>query len=261
MMRSGNPALNEKTFGHFDLAQAIERDDAAALRMTLQGTVYKAGMLLAFLVLAATFTWYHVMPHGPAGGINTAAVQGWLIGGVIAGLVLAIITIMKPAWSPITAPLYAIAEGLFLGAISAFFEAQVYQGIVIQAVALTFGTMCALLLAYITGLIKPTENFKLGVTAATGGIFIVYLATWVLGMFGVGIPYIHGSGWIGIGFSAFVVVIAALNLVLDFDFIETGVERGAPKHMEWFGAFGLMVTLIWLYIEILILLSKLQSRE
>jgi len=127
-------------------------------------------------------------------------------------------------------------------------------------VLLTFCTLFALLFAYRSGLIKATENFKLGVVAATGGIFLVYLATIVLGFFGINIPMIHESGIVGIGFSLFVVVIAALNLVLDFDFIETGVEQGAPKYMEWYGAFGLMVTLVWLYIEFLRLLSKLQSR-
>jgi len=149
---------------------------------------------------------------------------------------------------------------LMLGGISSIFESM-YPGIVIQAVALTFGTLFALLFAYKSGLIKATENFKLGVAAATGAIFMIYLATIVLGMFGVSIPFIHESGLIGIGFSLFVVTIAALNLVLDFDFIETGAETGAPKFMEWYAAFGLMVTLVWLYIEILRLLAKLRSRN
>ena len=148
---------------------------------------------------------------------------------------------------------------MFIGALSAFAESK-FHGIVLQAVGLTFGTLFALLGAYRSGLIRATENFKLGVCAATGGIFMVYMATFILGMFGVQIPFIHGSGLFGIGFSAFVVVIAALNLVLDFDFIENGADNGAPKYMEWLGAFGLMVTLIWLYIEILHLLMKLRSR-
>ena len=159
-----------------------------------------------------------------------------------------------------TAPLYALAEGLFLGGVSSLFEAR-FPGIVMQAVLLTFGTLFALLMAYRSGLVRATENFKLGVVAATGGIALVYLATIVLGFFGIGIPYIHESGLVGIGFSLFVVVVAALNLVLDFDFIETGVEQGAPKYMEWYGAFGLMVTRVWLYIEFLRLLAKLQSRD
>ncbi len=172
----------------------------------------------------------------------------------------ALATSLKPTWAPITAPLYALIEGFFLGSISAVYEAR-FNGIVFQAVLLTFGTLFALLFAYRSGMIKATENFKLGVVAATGGIALVYLATIVLGLFGVRIPFIHDSGLIGIGFSLFVVVVAALNLVLDFDFIESGVEHGAPKHMEWYGAFGLMVTLVWLYIEFLRLLSKLQSRN
>ena len=159
-----------------------------------------------------------------------------------------------------TAPIYAALEGLALGGISAVFESR-YPGIVSQAVFLTFGTLAALLIAYRSGWIKATENFKLGVVAATGGIFFVYLISFVLSFFGVSIPLIHGSGVFGILFSLFVVVIAALNLVLDFDFIEQGAEQGAPKYMEWFAAFGLMVTLIWLYLEVLRLLSKLQQRR
>jgi len=153
-----------------------------------------------------------------------------------------------------------LAEGLALGAISWVFEAK-YPGIVVQAVFLTFGTLASLLLAYMSGLIKATENFKLGVVAATGGIAILYLISWVMSFFGNGLSVIHSSSTYGILFSGFVVVIAALNLVLDFDFIEEGAEMGAPKYMEWYGAFGLLVTLIWLYLEILRLLAKLQDRR
>ena len=172
------------------------------------------------------------------------------MGGAIGGFILAMVTIFKKTWAPVTAPLYALVEGFFLGSISAMYELR-FDGIVFQAVMLTFGTLFALLMAYRSGLIKATENFKLGVIAATGGIALVYLATIVLGFFGINIPLIHESGIVGIGFSLFVIVIAALNLVLDFDFIENGVEQGAPKYMEWYGAFGLMVTLVWLYIEFL----------
>ena len=179
---------------------------------------------------------------------------------VSGGLILALVTTFKKEWAPVTAPLYALVEGFFLGAISAMYELR-FDGIVFQAVALTFGTLGALLLAYRSGLIKATENFKLGVVAATGGIFLIYLVTFVLGFFGVNVPFVHESGLLGIGFSLFVVVVAALNLVLDFDFIESGVDAGAPKYMEWYGAFGLMVTLVWLYVEFLRLLSKLQSRN
>ena len=153
-----------------------------------------------------------------------------------------------------------ITREIACGGISVVFEAS-YPGIVSQAIFLTFGTLGALLMAYRSGLIRATENFKLGVVAATGGIALVYLASMVLGFFGMSVPLIHSSGMFGILFSVFVVVIAALNLVLDFDFIEQGVERGAPKYMEWYGAFGLMVTLVWLYLEILRLLVKLNDRR
>ena len=253
MMRSSNPVLNDKTFTrHIDLTG----DD----RMTLMGTVHKTAALLILLVLTASYTWSLVMGVNAEGQLVAApGIFGYMIGGAIGGLIFALITCFKPTWAPITAPLYAAAEGLFIGAISAFAESR-FPGIVLQAVGLTFGTLFALLGAYRSGLIRATENFKLGVCAATGGIFMVYMATFILGMFGVQIPFIHGTGLMGIGFSAFVVVIAALNLVLDFDFIENGADNGAPKYMEWLGAFGLMVTLVWLYIEILHLLMKLRSR-
>ena len=193
--------------------------------------------------------------------INPAAVMPYAIGGAIGGFVVALVTVFKKTWAPYTAPLYAVLQGLFLGAISATFE-QRFPGIVMQAVALTFGTLGALLMAYRSGLIKATENFKLGVVAATGGIAILYLVNIGMGLFGFkGMGFIHEGSLMGIAFSGFVVVIAALNLVLDFDFIEKGVEQGAPKYMEWYGAFGLLVTLVWLYLEMLRLLSKLQSRN
>jgi uncharacterized YccA/Bax inhibitor family protein len=169
------------------------------------------------------------------------------------------VAIFKPTTAPIAAPIYALLEGLFLGGISSIMEAR-FPGIVIQAVGLTFGTLFALLFAYKSGLIKATENFKLGVTAATGGIFMMYMVSFILGFFGMNVPFIHGNGIMGIGISGFIVVIAALNLVLDFDFIEHGVEQGSPKFMEWRAALGLMITLVWLYLEILHLLSKLRSR-
>ena len=181
-------------------------------------------------------------------------------GGAIGGFILAMITIFKKAWSPYTAPMYAALEGLFLGGISAIFEDQ-YPGIVIQATGLTLGTLASLLVLYKLGIIKPTENFRLMIVSATMGIAVLYLISMIMNMFGSsGIGFIHSNGLFGIGFSLFVVAIAALNLVLDFDFIEQGSELGAPKYMEWFGAFSLMVTLIWLYLEMLRLLAKLRSR-
>ncbi|MDR6842291.1 Bax inhibitor-1/YccA family protein [Pseudoxanthomonas sacheonensis] len=257
MIRSGNPALKESTFLDLGSGAVVSRDAGA---MTLNGTVNKTGILLLLAVLTAAFAWSQSVAVG-SDGIPTIApgVVGYMLGGAIGGFVLALITIFKKTWAPVTAPLYALVEGFFLGSISAMYELR-FDGIVFQAVLLTFGTLFALLMAYRSGLIKATENFKLGVVAATGGIFLVYLATMVLGFFNINIPLIHESGIVGIGFSLFVIVIAALNLVLDFDFIENGVEQGAPKYMEWYGAFGLMVTLVWLYLEFLRLLSKLNSR-
>lgn len=253
-MRSGNPVLKDSTF--LDLSSGVSYPGKAGT-MTLNGTVNKTGLLLLMTVLTAAYAWSQTMT--PTGEVAPGAMI-YLWGGAIGGLVLALVTTFKKEWSPVTAPLYALVEGFFLGSISAIYNAQ-FQGIVLQAVMLTFGIMFALLFAYRSGLIKATENFKLGVAAATGGIMLIYLATIGLGLFGIKIPFIHESGLIGIGFSLFVVVIASLNLVLDFDFIENGVEAGAPKYMEWYGAFGLMVTLVWLYLELLRLLSKLQSRN
>ncbi len=256
-MRSGNPALKESTFLDLGTGAVVSRDGSA---MTLNGTVNKTGMLLLLAVLTATFAWSQSIVTGPDGVPAVApGTMVYVLGGAIGGLILALVTTFKKTWAPVTAPLYALVEGFFLGAISAVYELR-FDGIVFQAVLLTFGTLFALLMAYRSGLIKATENFKLGVVAATGGIALVYLATIVLGFFNINIPLIHESGIVGIGFSLFVIVIAALNLVLDFDFIESGVEQGAPKYMEWYGAFGLMVTLVWLYLEFLRLLSKLNSR-
>jgi len=243
MMRTSNPMLKEQAF-----AKSITGTET----MTLQGTVNKTVIMLALVVMAAGWTWNLFYNQGPN------AVMPWLMTGLIGGLIVAMVTIFKASWAPATAPAYAILEGLALGGISAIFE-QRFPGIVIQAVGLTFGTLFALLIAYKSGVIKATENFRLGIVAATGGIFLVYLVGFVGGFFGWQIPLIHESGTVGILFSLFVVVIAALNLVLDFDFIERG-HGVAPKYMEWYGAFGLVVTLVWLYLELLRLLSKLRDR-
>jgi len=244
-MRSGNPTLSVNTFRERSL-------DGNA--MTLNGTVHKTALLLIGVIATAAITWRRTMLTE-----DSSSLIPYLMVGAIGGLVVGFVTVFKKEWSPITAPLYCVLQGLFLGSISAIFE-QKFPGIVFQAVSLTFGTLASLLLAYQTGLIKATENFKLGVTAATGGIMMIYLINFVMSFFGSGIPYIHESGTFGILFSLFVVVIAALNLVLDFDFIENGVEQKAPKYMEWYAAFGLLVTLIWLYLEILRLLAKMRSR-
>lgn len=256
MMRSGNPALKESTF--LDLGSGtLVRGDSGA--MTLDGTVNKTAMLLVVTLAGALFTWSQFSAALAAG--NPGAVMPWVWGGAIGGFVVALITVFRKQWAPVTSPLYAVLEGLFLGAVSAMFELR-FPGIVIQAVGLTFGTLAALLLAYRSGLIKATENFRLGVVAATGGIALLYLVNIGMRLFGLdGMGFIHESGLLGIAFSGFVVVVAALNLVLDFDFIEDGVAHGAPKYMEWYAAFGLLVTLVWLYLEILRLLGKLQSRD
>tara|TARA_B100001123_G_scaffold352041_4_gene403337 strand:+ start:3946 stop:4695 length:750 start_codon:yes stop_codon:yes gene_type:complete len=243
-MRSGNPALTAETFTGFP----VVADDQV---MTITGTVNKTAFSLLLLLITASYVW----GRGPADPYLTV----FTLVGVFGGLVVALATAFKQTWAPLTTPLYAGLEGLALGGISVVFEAA-YPGIVSQAVFLTFGTLGALLMAYRSGMIRATENFKLGVVAATGGIGLVYLLSFVLGFFGVSVPLIHSSGTFGILFSVFVVVIAALNLVLDFDFIEQGAERRSPKYMEWYGAFGLLVTLVWLYLEILRLLAKLRQR-
>jgi uncharacterized YccA/Bax inhibitor family protein len=241
-MRSGNPALRGAAFSQEEIASIMTNP------MTIQGTVNKTLLSLFLVVFGASLVW-----------TNPAAVIPMVWPAAIIGFVVALVTVFKKTWAPVTTPMYAILEGIVLGAISAMLE-KTYPGIVIQAVALTFGTLFCLLAAYKTGLIKATENFKLGVVAATGAIALVYIVSIVLGFFHIQIPLIFGSGPIGILFSLFVVAIAALNLVLDFDFIENLAHNGAPKYMEWYGAFGLMVTLIWLYLEILRLLAKTRQR-
>lgn len=262
-MRSANPTLKESTFEQY-------RGYESSTTMTLGGTVNKTFMLLLFLAATASFSWnltgdWRESVAAAEGAASSAAAEGGvhpgalMFGGLILGLIFALATVFKPHWSPVTAPLYALSEGVMLGALSALAELQ-FPGIAFQATCMTFCTLFGLLVAYKSGLIRATENFKLGLFAATSGIFMIYMVTWIVGLFGGSMPFIHSSGAMGIGFSAVVVVIAALNLVMDFDFIERGAEIGAPKHMEWYGAFGLMVTLIWLYIEILHLLMKLNRR-
>lgn len=241
MLRSGNPALRDNVF-------VASGSASAQGAMTIQGTVNKSFVLLFFLLLTASWSWG-----------NPYAAAKWLFPAIIVGLIVGFVTVFKKEFAPVTAPLYALVEGVILGGISSFFEAA-YQGIVMQAVTLTFGVLLSLLLAYKSGLIRATENFKLGIVAATGGIMILYLVNLVMGFWGGQISFIYSSGPGGIIFSVIVVIIAALNLVMDFDFIEKGAERGAPKYMEWYGAFGLMVTLIWLYLEILRLLAKSRRR-
>jgi uncharacterized YccA/Bax inhibitor family protein len=223
--------------------------------MTLNGTVNKTGILLVCAIATAAWTWRLFSQSRDFADVSTL-----MLVGLIGGFICAMVTIFKKEWSPVTAPIYALLEGLALGGISALLDFK-YPGIAIQAVSLTFGTLFVLLLAYRSGLIHVTQKFRLGVVAATGGIMVFYLLQMLLNIFGFHFTSINGSGPIGIGFSLIVVGVAALNLVLDFDFIEQGVQYGAPKYMEWYGAFGIMVTLVWLYLEILILLSKMRNRN
>jgi len=251
-MQSGNPAIGKNTFLDAASGAVVAHDSST---MTVNGTVNKTGLLLVLVLVGAMYSWGRFT--GPE---SLGALQPLVLVGALGGFVLALATVFKKTWAPYTAPAYALLEGLFIGALSAIFEAR-YPGVVMQAVGLTFGTMAALLLAYRSGLIRATDKFKLGVAAATGGIMLLYLANMVMGMFGHSMDFIGASSGLGIGFSLLVVVIAALNLVLDFDLIESGARAGAPKYMEWYGAFALVVTLVWLYLEMLRLLSKLQSRN
>jgi uncharacterized YccA/Bax inhibitor family protein len=242
VMRSANPALKSTTFNKFGGTSVNKQ-------MTLSGTVYKTFILLVILMVSSFYTWHQYNIGEP--------VSHLIMIGVIGGLISALIIAFVPRTAPLLAPVYAALEGLAVGGISASFESQ-FNGITMQAAALTFGTLFALLLAYMVRIIKVTHNFRLIVFSATAGIMLVYLTSFILGFFGINIPYLHSSGPIGIGISLFIVVIAALNLVLDFDFIEYGASQRVPKYMEWYGAFGLMVTLVWLYFEILHLLAKIR---
>ena len=244
MFRTGNPVLKETAF-----VRASTRAEGV---MTLDGTVNKTGLSLLILAACATLSWNVVLGRA-------FIVPSLWIGG-LGGFVLALATTFKPAWAPVTTPAYAVCEGLLLGTISMLFNLR-YPGIALNAVALTFGILLALLAAYRSGLIRPSENVKLGIAAATGGVFLVYLASMAMSLFGRTMPLIHSTGLMGIAFSLVVVALASANLVLDFDFIEQGVAKRAPKYMEWYGAFGLLVTLVWLYLEILRLLAKLQDRK
>jgi uncharacterized YccA/Bax inhibitor family protein len=246
LFKTSNPALNENTFRG--------RTVMAGEAMSLQGTVNRTGILLVCVIATAAWTWGIVHSQTPE------AATPWMLGGLVGGLVFALVTIFKKEWSPITAPCYALCEGLALGGISAFLELS-YPGIAIQALGLTFGVTAVMLVMYTSGMVRATPKFRIGVIAATGGIFLVYMADMILRFFGHQVPLLNSAGPLGIGISLVIVIVAALNLILDFDFVETGVHAGAPKYMEWYGAFGIMVTLVWMYMEILRLLSKMRQRR
>ena len=240
--RSGNPVLTSNAFN-------LKSDYSD--KMTIGGTVNKTFLTLMILVGSAYYSWTYISVT------NVLAIPS-----VIVAFIVGIITIRKKEWAPVTVPIYGVLQGIFLGIISNVFN-SLYDGIVITAISYTLCILFALLSLYRLRIIKPSENFKLGVAAATGGIAILYAANFVMAIFGSGIPLmdINNSSMYSIGFSVFVIIIASMNLVVDFDFIEEGAEKGAPKFMEWYGAFGLMVTLVWLYLEILKLLAKMNSRK
>ena len=253
-MQSNNPAFNDNLLSHFDHA------GIRSTTMTVTGTALKSFVLLGLLMTSAAWS-YNEANNGDLGG-------GLLIGSAIGGMVLGFLTIMKPTLAAWTAPVYSVLEGIFLGAISQQVDMRYASqlktpgsSIAIQAVALTAATLFSMLFLYVTRIIRVTQQLTTAIFAATSAIALVYLVSILVNLFGGHMPYIHDSGVIGIGFSVFVVGLAAFNLLLDFDFIEKGSEAGLPKSMEWYGAFGLMVTLVWLYLEVLRLLRKLQDRR
>jgi uncharacterized YccA/Bax inhibitor family protein len=247
-MRSTNPAMSDRIF---EKARTVA---AGSSTMTINGTLNKIGLMLLLVIAAAAYTWKMVMGADP-GRASTLAMTG-----AIGGFIMALVTIFRPRSAGITAPIYAILEGLFLGAISAIINAS-YPGVAFQAVLLTIGTLFTMLFLYRSGHIRATPRFRRGVMMATGAVFFAYLISWIMSLFGMPVGFIHSAGPLGILINLVIIVIAALNLIMDFDFIEKGSTMGAPKYMEWYGAFGLMVTLIWLYIEFLRLLSRFAGRD
>jgi uncharacterized YccA/Bax inhibitor family protein len=260
MPRTANPALNEQAFEKAAQDWApptgapvqVERREGA---MTLSGTIWAAAALLAVVVVAGGVGWSLV--ERDADGTVTSF-PGWIIVAALAGLGVAILTVFKPHLARFTAPVYSILQGLVVGAISAVYEAE-FEGIVLQAVGLTLGVLAVMLFLYATRIIKVTEKLRMGIVGATMAIVLVYLVSFVAQLFGADVGFIHDSGTFGIIFSLVVVGVAAFNFLLDFDLIERGVKAQAPAHMEWYAAFGLIVTLIWLYLEMLRLLAKLRS--
>lgn len=251
LFKSGNPALSEKRFKDTVLDDVVVHDNA----MTVKGTLQKFGFLFLMVMGTAFYSWKEYADGGN--------VMPLILVGAIGGLVIAIVLMFKKEWSPFLAPAYALLEGLFVGAISAYYNfafADKAPGIVINAVGLTFGTAIAMYLLYSFKVIRATEKFKAIIFTATAGIAVFYLISFALSFFGIQIPFLHEGSIMGIGFSLFVVALAALNLIIDFDMIEKGAGLGAPKYMEWYGAFGLLVTIVWLYLEILRLLSKISKR-
>jgi len=251
LFESGNPTLSQKIFN-----RSITQDEAGT--MSVRGTINKFGFLLFMVLAGAAYTWYLYYNNQQ----QTMMTLMWV--GIIGGLISVIAISFKPTLAPYLSPAYGILEGFFLGAISAILNnafREKYPGLVLQAVGLTFGVAIAMFLLYNFRIIKATERFKSVIFAATAGIAVFYLITLVLRLFHINIPFMYDSSMLGIGLSLFIVAIAALNLIIDFDMIEKGQDMGAPKFMEWYGAFGLLVTMVWLYVEILRLLSRFAGRK
>jgi uncharacterized YccA/Bax inhibitor family protein len=253
LARTSNPAFSRKIY---ERSYSEATDDTV---MTLRGTANKSFLMLLLVILGATYTWRIFFQNTDPEAIPRSLVY-YMIGGGLGGFLISLAIMFRPVWSPWAAPVYAVLEGLFLGAISAFFEFKL-PGIVIQAAGLTFLTLFSMLFLYRTGIIRVTDKFRMGVFAATGGIALMYLAGFILGLFGINFPLMHGNGTLGIIIGVVICGVAALNLVLDFDFIRQGAESRLPKFMEWYSAFALMVTLVWLYLEILRLLARINSRD
>ena len=248
LTRTSNPTLNDKTFA------GLPQAGVAGEAMTLQGTINKSFLLLVVLLAAALWPWSQYLSGG---GLAAIAPTIWI--GALGGFALALVISFKATLAPYLSIPYAVCEGLAIGGFSAVLEKR-YPGIAVQAVGLTFGVMAALLLAYTLGLIHVTQRFRAIVVGATGAIMLLYLATFVLSLFHVAVPILGSATPLGIGVSLVIVCVAALNLVLSFDLIATGVANRAPRYMEWYAAFGLLVTLVWLYLEILRLLGQIRQR-
>ncbi len=251
--RSSNPALRALT------SRGIPQAMAGESAMTVSGTINRTIVLVALVVIGAAWVWSRyaaALAANPA--TASSAVSGYLIAGIIGGLIAAIATIFKPTWARVTGPVYAVLEGLAVGGISAVLNNR-YPGIVIQAVGLTFAVMIGMLVLYRTGLIKVTPKLQRGIMAATFGVVLFYGVSWLLPLFHVDTSMLFGHSKLSIVISLVIVAIAAFNLVLDFHFIDQGAQTGLPRYMEWYLAWGLTVTLVWLYLELLRLLTSSRS--
>ena len=249
LKKSGNPIFKEDTF------RPINFDREGQEVMSLQGTINKTGLLLLFVGVGAVYSWNYALK------IETwETLKMYSIGCAIAAFVCAIVLNFKKEWAAYLAPAYSLLQGVSLGIISCLMD-YIFPGIALQALTITMAIFGVMLLAYKFKLLQATPMFKKVVIISTIGIGVVYLISIGMRLFGAEMPFLHDNSPIGIGISLFIVVIAALNFILDFHYIEENVKNGAPKNMEWFAAFGLIVTLVWLYIEVLRLLSKLRSND